>query len=46
MHVKKLDRIGRRGPGSTVTGAATQGIGREFVHVCVDAATRIAYVEV
>ncbi|MDB4967034.1 MAG: Integrase catalytic region [Myxococcales bacterium] len=45
--VKKLGRIGR--PGHRVHGDRTtrvRGIGWEFVHVCIDDATRLAYVEV
>lgn len=47
IDVKKLGRIGR--PGHRVNGdrrTRTRGIGWEYVHVCVDDATRIAYVEV
>jgi transposase InsO family protein len=47
IDVKKLARIGR--PGHRVHGDRTtraRGIGWEFVHVCVDDATRLAYVEV
>ena len=47
IDVKKLGRIGR--PGHRVHGdrrAQVRGIGWEFVHVCVDDATRLAYVEV
>ncbi len=47
LDVKKLGRIGR--PGHRVHGDRTtrvRGIGWEFVHVCVDDATRLAYVEV
>jgi transposase len=46
--VKKLVRI-ERGAGHRVTGRRTkqaEGAGWEFVHVCVDDATRLAYVEV
>jgi transposase InsO family protein len=58
VDVKKLGRIGRRGAGHRVLGAARRqsqekvgpkrlGVtGWEFVHVCVDDATRLAYVEV
>ncbi|HEX5928101.1 MAG TPA: IS481 family transposase [Solirubrobacterales bacterium] len=55
VDVKKLGRISRRGAGhrvtghrrSQVTGNRGQGVtGWEFVHVCVDDATRLAYVEV
>jgi transposase InsO family protein/transposase-like protein len=47
IDVKKLGRIGR--PGHRVNGdrrTQTRGIGWEFVHVAVDDATRLAYVEV
>jgi transposase InsO family protein len=47
IDVKKLGRIGR--PGHRVNGdrrTRTRGIGWEYVHVCVDDATRVAYVEV
>jgi transposase InsO family protein len=47
LDVKKLGRIGR--PGDRVNGdrrTQTRGIGWEFVHVAVDDATRLAYVEV
>jgi transposase InsO family protein len=47
IDVKKLGRIGR--PGHRVNGdrrTRTRGIGWEYVHVCVDDATRLAYVEV
>lgn len=47
VDVKKLGRIGR--PGHRVNGdrrTRTRGIGWEYVHVCVDDATRLAYVEV
>jgi transposase InsO family protein len=47
IDVKKLGRIGR--PGHRVHGDRTtrvRGIGWEYVHVCVDDATRLAYVEV
>jgi transposase InsO family protein len=47
IDVKKLARIGR--PGHRVHGDRTtrvRGIGWEYVHVCVDDATRLAYVEV
>lgn len=47
--VKKLGRID--GPGKRVTGRTprhhrAKGVGWEFVHVCVDDATRLAYAEV
>jgi len=47
LDVKKLGRIGR--PGHRVNGdrwTQMRGIGWEFVHVAVDDATRLAYVEV
>ena len=44
VDVKKLARIGRAG--HRVHGTRMRGIGWEYVHVCVDDATRIAYVEV
>ena len=47
IDVEKLGRIGR--PGHRVNGdrtTRTRGIGWEFVHVAVDDATRLAYVEV
>ena len=47
VDVKKLGRIGR--PGHRVNGdrrTRTRGIGWEYVHVCVDDATRLVYVEV
>ncbi len=47
IDVKKLGKIGR--PGHRVNGdrsTRTRGIGWEFVHVCVDDCTRLAYVEV
>jgi transposase InsO family protein len=47
VDVKKLGRIGRAG--HRVHGDRTtrvRGIGWEFVHVCIDDATRLAYVEV
>jgi transposase InsO family protein len=56
VDVKKLGRIGRKGAGHRVTGhrRSQESIGPkrlgatgwEFVHVCVDDATRLAYVEV
>lgn len=48
IDVKKLVRI-EKGAGHRVTGRRTkqaEGAGWEFVHVCVDDATRLAYVEV
>ena len=47
IDVKKLARIGRpehRAHGDRPT--RTRGIGWEYVHVCVDDATRLAYIEV
>lgn len=52
IDVKKLGRIGR--PGHRVTGRVSAGghygqayrLGWEYVHVCVDDATRLVYVEV
>ncbi|MEA2192280.1 MAG: hypothetical protein QOI73_2401 [Solirubrobacteraceae bacterium] len=47
IDVKKLGRIGR--PGHRVNGdrrTRSRGIGWEYVHVCVDDCTRLAYVEV
>jgi len=47
IDVKKLAKIGR--PGHRVHGDRSRrarGVGWEFVHVCVDDATRLAYVEV
>lgn len=56
VDVKKLGRISAKGAGHRITGARTSrdrrgpkrlGVtGWEFVHVCVDDATRLAYVEV
>jgi transposase InsO family protein len=58
VDVKKLGRIGARGAGHRVTGSRasqsrtrregrrTGAAGWEFVHVCVDDATCLAYVEV
>jgi transposase InsO family protein len=49
IDVKQLGRIGN-GPGHRVRGTRqgtrSRGAGWEFVHVCVDDATRLAYVEV
>ncbi len=48
IDVKKLVRIGD-GAGHRMTGKRqrqARGVGWEFVHVCVDDATRLAYVEV
>jgi transposase InsO family protein len=49
LDIKKLGRV--KGHGHRITGRYTglnrnQGIGWEFVHVCVDDFTRLAYVEV
>ena len=49
IDVKKLGRVqhvGHRVTGSRRKRSATRGAGWEFVHVCVDDATRLAYVEV
>jgi transposase InsO family protein len=51
IDVKKLGRIGSRGAGHRATGnkgkgQRSRGAGWEFVHVCIDDATRLAYVEV
>ncbi|HEU4726690.1 MAG TPA: IS481 family transposase [Kofleriaceae bacterium] len=51
IDVKKLGRIGHRGAGHRATGSRgagqrSRGAGWEYVHVCVDDATRLAYVEV
>jgi transposase InsO family protein len=58
VDVKKLGRISVRGAGhrvtgdrrgqvkATVDGTSRRATGWEFVHVCVDDATRLAYVEV
>jgi transposase InsO family protein len=58
LDIKKLGRISRRGAGHRVTGQRTSRdqatvdgkqrrmTGWEFVHVCVDDATRLAYAEV
>lgn len=48
IDVKRLVRI-KDGAGHRVTGKRTfqgRGVGYEYVHVCVDDATRLAYVEV
>jgi transposase InsO family protein len=50
VDVKKLGRIGHRGAGHRATGKRgpgrrSRGAGWEFVHICVDDATRLAYVE-
>jgi transposase InsO family protein len=47
IDVKKLGKIGR--PGHRVNGdrrTRSRGVGWEYVHICVDDATRLAYVEV
>ncbi|HZJ29140.1 MAG TPA: IS481 family transposase [Solirubrobacterales bacterium] len=59
IDVKKLGRIGPKGPGHRVTGRRHKNptstdaagirrrrVGWEYVHVCVDDCTRLAYVEV
>jgi transposase-like protein len=51
IDVKKLGRIGAVGAGHRITGDRgtrhrSRGAGWEFVHVCIDDATRLAYVEV
>ncbi len=50
IDVKKLGRIGggagHRVSGNRGPGQRSRGAGWEFVHVCVDDATRLAYVEV
>jgi len=50
IDVKKLGRIGKgsghRMSGNRGKGQRSRGVGWEFVHVCVDDATRLAYVEV
>jgi transposase-like protein len=50
IDVKKLGRIGRgaghRVSGNRGPGQRSRGAGWEYVHVCVDDATRLAYVEV
>lgn len=49
IDVKKLGVIGAAGPGHRVTGdrsVRSKGAGWEYVHVCVDDHTRLAYVEV
>jgi transposase InsO family protein len=51
IDVKRLGRIGHRGAGHRATGdrgrgQRSRGAGWEYVHVCVDDATRLAYVEV
>jgi transposase InsO family protein len=51
IDVKKLGRIGHRGAGHRATGSRqnrgrSRGAGWEFVHICIDDATRLAYVEI
>jgi transposase InsO family protein len=50
IDIKKLGRIGRSGPGHRFKGKGrgthSTGAGWEYVHVCVDDATCLAYVEV
>jgi len=51
IDVKKLGRIGHNGAGHRVTGnrgkgQRSRGAGWEYVHVCVDDATRLSFVEV
>jgi transposase InsO family protein len=51
IDVKKLGRIGHRGAGHRATGNCgkgqrSRGAGWEFVHICIDDATRLAHVEV
>lgn len=49
LDVKKLGRfvrIGHRITGCRVKQSNTRGVGWEFVHVCVDDHTRLAYVEI
>ena len=50
IDVKKLGRIGHKGAGHRATGnrgpgRRSRGAGWEFVHICIDDATRLAYVE-
>jgi hypothetical protein len=50
IDVKKLGRIGHKGVGHRVTGKRgpgrrSRGAGWEFVHVCIDDATRLAFEE-
>jgi transposase InsO family protein len=50
IDVKKLGRIGERGAGHRATGnrgkgQRSRGAGWEFAHICIDDATRLAYVE-
>jgi transposase len=50
IDVKKLGRIGKgaghRASGNRGKGQRSRGVGWEFVHICVDDATRLAYAEV
>ncbi len=51
IDVKKLGQIGDRDAGHRITGnrgkgQRSRGAGWEYVHVCIDNATRLAYVEV
>jgi hypothetical protein len=50
IDVKKLGRIGtgagHRATGKRGEGQRSRGVGWEFVHICVDDATRLAYAEV
>jgi transposase InsO family protein len=50
IDVKKLGRIGHRGPGHRITGSRidsrSRGVGWEFVHVAIDDYSRLAYAEV
>jgi len=50
IDVKKLGRIGKgaghRATGNRGKGQRSRGVGWEFVHICVDDATRLAYAEV
>jgi transposase InsO family protein len=49
IDVKKLGRIGHKGAGHRASGRRpgnrSCGAGWEFVHICIDDATRLAYVE-
>jgi transposase InsO family protein len=46
VDVKRLGRFGRAGKRVAGRGHASRGFGWEFCHVCVDDATRLAYVEI
>jgi len=51
VDIKKLGRIGAKGPGHRVSGIRgpghrSRGAGWEFVHICIDDAIRLAYAEV